>query len=58
MGLIDEAMDADDLSEFYTDQDPSRYSAITTESVRSLEPESQHRKTPSFQDWEYVKSRL
>ena len=38
MGLIDEAMDADDLSEFYTDQDQSRYSAITTESVRSLEP--------------------
>lgn len=39
MSLIDEALDADDLTSFYLDDDKkNRYSAITTESVRSLEP--------------------
>jgi CBS domain-containing protein len=38
MALIDEAMDQDDLSEYYLDHDEKRYSAISTESVRSLDP--------------------
>lgn len=38
MALLDESLDADDLSDYYLDQNDQVFTAISTETVRSLNP--------------------
>jgi len=38
MALLDESLDADDLTEYYSDRDDKVFTAISAETVRSLSP--------------------